>query len=73
MIGNCGCGVIFVPDVPVPPEVVIEIAAAVQHEELTTKVRDVLLSTLNVATGVEPICTEVAPEKSVPVTRTVEP
>ena len=62
-----------VPDVPVPPDVVTETVAAVQQRELTTKVSEVELSTLKVATGVEPICTEVAPVKSVPVILTVEP
>ena len=56
-----------------PPGVVIEIVAVVQHAELTTKLKDVALMTVKVATAVFPILTTVAPERFVPVTFTVLP
>ena len=56
-----------------PPGVVIEIVEVVQHTELTTKLKDVELITVKVATGVFPILTTVAPERFVPVTTTVVP
>jgi hypothetical protein len=60
-------------DVPVPPDVVTETVSEVQQRALTTKVSDVALSTEKVATDAEPIFTEVAAVKSVPVTLTVAP
>ena len=56
-----------------PPGVVIEIVRAVQQGELTTKLKDVALMTVKVATGVFPILTTVVPKRLVPVTITVLP
>ena len=56
-----------------PPGVVMEIVDAVQQTELTTKLKDVALTTVKVTTGVFPILTTVAPVRFVPVTFTVVP